>query len=501
LESKRTVRASHDGDREFITLIASICADGTHLAPALIYQGTSHDLQDTWLDDFDHLKDRAYFACSEKGWSSDVLGLQWLEKIFDRTTKEKADRGRRLLIVDGHSSHVNMRFIDYADANRILLAVLPPHSTHRLQPLDVGLFSPLATYYTQEIDQLLAESQGLVRMTKREFWPLFRKAWMKAFTDDTVLKAFEATGIWPLNPEKRLKMFKRSPTIMSLGLEAAPTHTPTVRALQRTYKQLRNEGHVDNRAKPLLDIGEELAAKVSILQHENEGLRKAIIHEKKKRKRGKAMNLYDPGENEGQALFFSPAKIMRVRERVAQEKQAELQHQQSKSDQKLQAAIARDEKAREAQEKKAARMLARQAAREEVAREKAERQASRQAQRAQKAEEAAKRKEEAAKAKEQRMLAKKTALQKPNRGKRPLEDEDISQPKKRRRTHASRTQEAIDLDDSTTDIDTIVVRLPDTASLPKARSKHASNMHNSEARQISLPMRSGRTSRLPARFV
>jgi hypothetical protein len=62
-----------------------------------------------------------------------------------------------------------MRFIDYADANRILLAVLPPHSTHRLQPLDVGLFSPLTTYYSQQIDKLLAESQGLVRLTKRDF--------------------------------------------------------------------------------------------------------------------------------------------------------------------------------------------------------------------------------------------------------------------------------------------------------------------------------------------
>jgi hypothetical protein len=77
---------------------------------------------------------------------------------------------------------MNLAFIDYADANRILLAVLPPHSTHRLQPLDVGLFSPLATYYSQEIDDLLASSQGLVRLTKRDFWSLFRPAWEKAFT-------------------------------------------------------------------------------------------------------------------------------------------------------------------------------------------------------------------------------------------------------------------------------------------------------------------------------
>jgi DDE superfamily endonuclease len=97
--------------------------------------------------------------------------------MFDRTIKEKtSSRDRRLLIVDGHSSHVNMPFINYADTNRILLAVFPPHSTHRLQPLDIGIFSPLATYYSQAINRLLLESQGLVRLTKPDFWPLFYEA-------------------------------------------------------------------------------------------------------------------------------------------------------------------------------------------------------------------------------------------------------------------------------------------------------------------------------------
>ena len=162
-------------------MIASICANGSALPPSLIYQGESYDLQDTWLKEFDHSAQRAFFACSKNGWSDDTLGLNWLQQVFDRTTKERTSiRDRRLLIVDGHSSHVNMPFIDYADANRILLAVFPPHSTHRLQPLDIGIFSPLANHYSQAIDRLLSESQGLVRLTKRDFWPLFYEAWNKA---------------------------------------------------------------------------------------------------------------------------------------------------------------------------------------------------------------------------------------------------------------------------------------------------------------------------------
>jgi len=58
---------------------------------------------------------------------------------------------------------------------------------------------------------------------------------------------------------------------------------------------------------------------------------------------------------------------------VADQEQAEYQRKQTASDKKFQAAIARDEKACEAEEKKIARNLARQAARELLAQEKAER--------------------------------------------------------------------------------------------------------------------------------
>ena len=75
-------------------------------------------------------KDTIHFAATEKGWTSNEIGLQWLTIIFNRYIKEK--RGKRLLFVDGHSSYINMTFFDYAMAHGILILVLPPHSTHRL---------------------------------------------------------------------------------------------------------------------------------------------------------------------------------------------------------------------------------------------------------------------------------------------------------------------------------------------------------------------------------
>jgi len=180
--------AAQDGSQEFITLLACICADMTALPAALIYQGKSQDLMDTWLDDLDE-HDIAYFASFKKGWSSDVYGLAWLNKVFDPHTKDKAKRSRRLLIVDGHSSHVNMAFISRCNRLKILVLILPPYSMHKLQPLDYGNFLPLAIYYGQEINGVLTDSEGETNMTKRMFYSCFKPAFEKAFYVENIESA------------------------------------------------------------------------------------------------------------------------------------------------------------------------------------------------------------------------------------------------------------------------------------------------------------------------
>jgi hypothetical protein len=97
--------------------------------------------------------------------------------------------------MDGHSSHVNLEFINYCDQNRILVLILPPHSMHRLQPLDVGLFQPLSTAYSAQLDNLTAKSGGLVSMKKRMFWSIFKPAWEASFTAKNIINGFAKCGI------------------------------------------------------------------------------------------------------------------------------------------------------------------------------------------------------------------------------------------------------------------------------------------------------------------
>jgi uncharacterized protein YndB with AHSA1/START domain len=208
-ERKEVRAALQDGLREWVTLLATVCADGTALPPGIIYQSDNSTLQAPWVAAIDTEKHDCFISSSPSGWTNKELGLAWLQQVFERCTKQKARLGRdwRLLIVDGHGSHLTFEFLEYCEAHRILVSVLPPHSTHTLQPLDVVCFKPLSGAYTHQLTRHLHRSQGLVPLKKGDFFLLFWEAWSSSITQKLALKSFESTGIWPKDPDVILKRF------------------------------------------------------------------------------------------------------------------------------------------------------------------------------------------------------------------------------------------------------------------------------------------------------
>ena len=140
------------------------------------------------------------FSVSPSGWTNDDLGVAWLQQVFDPVTSKKARRKYRLLILDGHGSHVTKAFIDYCDLHRILVLVYPPHATHTLQPLDVSCFKPLSQSYSNELIYHNHNTKGWLPTGKADFISLFWPAWVNTFTKSLILRAFEVTGIYPLHP-------------------------------------------------------------------------------------------------------------------------------------------------------------------------------------------------------------------------------------------------------------------------------------------------------------
>jgi hypothetical protein len=75
LQSGRIKYALTDGNCEFVSLLACICADGTKIPVGLIYKGELHNLQDSWVEELED-RDEVYFAATANGWTCNSLGLQ-----------------------------------------------------------------------------------------------------------------------------------------------------------------------------------------------------------------------------------------------------------------------------------------------------------------------------------------------------------------------------------------------------------------------------------------
>lgn len=78
------------------------------------------------------------FSTSSSGWTSDSHAYEWLVSVFEPYTRPEDPEQRRLLIMDGHGSHITANVIAHCMEHAIDLLILPPHTSHILQPLDVA---------------------------------------------------------------------------------------------------------------------------------------------------------------------------------------------------------------------------------------------------------------------------------------------------------------------------------------------------------------------------
>jgi len=380
-ERKAVRQAIQDGSREWISLLACICADGSALDPALIYEAGLEGLLSGWVEDINPEEHSAFITSFPSGWSNDEIGLAWLEQVFDRCTREKARRSYRLLILDGHGSHVTMDFINYCDQNRILLAVFPPHSTHTLQPLDVCMFKPLSTTYSGELSAFLHRGQGLSSVAKRDFFSLFWKAWQSSFKQPLILKAFKTTGISPLNPEPILKRFSKAKPESRRSSSSALSASDW-RRIERLVR-VAVEDVASREAKKLSQTIHSISTQNQLLKHENEGLRIALSTKKKRQKRSKPLVDDQSTIQSGGAVFWSPSKVQAARDRIQQQKAEAEQLRLQKAERAEAQRASKQLKARLLEERRVARAEAREARAKEKADQASERAQKQQARRAQ----------------------------------------------------------------------------------------------------------------------
>lgn len=187
------------GDREWVTVIQGISATGYALPPFIIYKGKNHlsgwyeeaGIPSTWV-----------IGVSDNGWTNNALGFEWL-KHFNAHTKDRCKGAYRLLILDGHESHQSQDFKDYCEEDKIITLCMPAHSSHILQPLDVGCFAPLKMRYSQQV-RGLARNQ-VFHIDKMGFLPAFQDAFNVSITKENIQGGFRGAGLVPFDPQTVLE--------------------------------------------------------------------------------------------------------------------------------------------------------------------------------------------------------------------------------------------------------------------------------------------------------
>ena len=146
-----------------------------------------------------------------------------------------------LLIYNSHGSHLMGSFLSHCLKHDIQVILLLPHMSHLLQPLDVGVFSPLKHYLSWNLDKLIRT--GIAKVEKCEWVECFVKAHPLALTSKNIQSDFKATDIYPsVDCSKMLDKFPLREFINTISQNntAERSITPETRDITFTYNLREN---------------------------------------------------------------------------------------------------------------------------------------------------------------------------------------------------------------------------------------------------------------------
>ena len=227
-------------------------------------------------------------ATTDNGWTTNEVGLDWI-KHFDRHTAPRTKGKYRLLILDGHESHHSTEFELYCKQHNIITLCMPSHSSHLLQPLDVGCFGPLKQAYGRQVEDLMR--MNITHISKLEFLCAFRTAYFASMTDKNIQGGFAGAGLVPHDPQRvllKLDVRLRTPTPPATPVETQQTwvsKTPQnacEATSQSEHIKARISAHQNSSPTSMLAAVDQIAKgttaimhRVALLEAETSTLRKA----------------------------------------------------------------------------------------------------------------------------------------------------------------------------------------------------------------------------------
>ena len=132
------------------------------------------------------------------GWIKEDIFLQVLKHFVDNMTVSKDQPG--VLIMVNHNSHITLEGVELAKNHGLDLLTLPPHCSHKLQPLDVGVFGAFKKFYSSFCCEWHLSHLGET-LSSYYVAGLSNKAFIKSCTLENITSSFRRTEIFLFNLE------------------------------------------------------------------------------------------------------------------------------------------------------------------------------------------------------------------------------------------------------------------------------------------------------------
>ena len=175
------------------TVVCGMSAAGVYVPPMFLYK--RKNMNNLLMK---HCPAGAVGVPSPSGWMDSSLFLTYLKHFIACVKPSRSNPV--LVILDGHQSHKSINAVELARENYITLVTIPPHTSHRLQPLDLTFFGPLKAAYNREVDKWMTRYPGR-RVTDYDLCELFTPAYQRVASIEKAVNGFRCSGIFPLNPD------------------------------------------------------------------------------------------------------------------------------------------------------------------------------------------------------------------------------------------------------------------------------------------------------------
>ena len=80
-------------------------------------------------------------AGNSSGWMTEKEFLVFMDHFIKHA--KPTEEEPILSMLDNHNSHIHIEVVEKAKANNVIMLSFPPHCSHHLQPLDVGVYMVL----------------------------------------------------------------------------------------------------------------------------------------------------------------------------------------------------------------------------------------------------------------------------------------------------------------------------------------------------------------------